>query len=128
MAPTDLAGFIAAYLATIDSAAAAPPAGAACPLADVWQAINAARVIGPAPIIDAIKAIQEIAPGAAFFGPPSSVMRDAALDAIDMVLLPMLDGIVLQDALNITDAVIAAFTLVGADADRAIRRLEAVAI
>lgn len=127
-APTDLAGFIQSYLATVNAAAAAPPAGAACPLADVWQAINEARVIGPAPIIDAIRAIREIAPGAAFFGPADPVMRAAALDAIDMVLLPMLDGIVLQDARNIADAVIGAFGLTGADADRATRRLEAVAI
>lgn len=126
-APTNLAGFIATYLATIDPAIV-PAAGLVCPLADIWKAINAARVIGPAPIIDAIKAIREIAPGAAFFGPPDPAMRDAVLDAIDMVLLPMLDGIVLQDARNIADATIAALALAGADVDRAKRRLEAVAI
>lgn len=126
-APTDLAGFIGAYLATLDPAIV-PAAGAACPLADIWKAINAARVIGPAPIIDAIKAIREIAPGASFFGPADPAMRDAMLDAIDMVLLPMLDGIVLQDARNIADAAIAALALTGADAARATRRLETVAI
>ncbi|MHA6770343.1 AAA family ATPase [Sphingobium ummariense] len=127
-APTDLAGFIATYLATLDAAQVTPTAGAVCPLADVWHAINAARVIGPAPIIDAIKAIREIAPGATFFGPADPAMRSAAIDAIDMVLLPMLDGIVLQDARNIADAVIAAFALTGAEADRVMRRLEGVAI
>lgn len=126
-APTDLAGFIAAYLATLGPAIV-PTAGAACPLADIWKAINSARVIGPAPIIDAIKAIREIAPGAAFFGAADPAMRDAMLDAIDMVLLPMLDGIVLQDARNIADATVAALNLAGADADRAKRRLESVAI
>ena len=127
-APTDLAGFIAEYLAETEPGAPAPAAGASCPLADVWRAINAARVIGPAPIIDAIKAIRELAPGAAFFGAADPAMRSAALDAIDMVLLPMLDGIVLQDARNIADAVIAAFALAGAEADRVMRRLESVAI
>jgi hypothetical protein len=98
------------------------------PLADLWAAINRARVIGPAPIIDAIKAIREIAPTSSFFGPPDADMQGAILDAIDMVLLPMLDGIVLQDAINITEAAIAAFNLAGPNADRVRRRLETVAI
>ena len=45
-----------------------------------------------------------------------------------MVLLPMLDGIVLQDARNLAEAVIAACGLAGAEADRVKRRLDSVAI
>lgn len=127
-APTDLAGFIAEYVAKTDPAAPGPAAGAACPLADVWKAINAARVIGSAPIIDAIAAIRELAPGASFFGAPSGEVREAALDALDMVLLPMLDGIVLQDAHNIADATAVAFGLPAEQAARVRNRLEAVAI
>ena len=126
-APTDLPLFIAAYVARIDPAAP-DPAGQSCPLADLWSAINAARVIGPAPIIDAINAIRVLAPDASFFGAPDDAMRQAALDALDMVLLPMLDGIVLQDAHNIAEATITAFGLAGSDADRVARRLQAVAI
>ncbi|MFN3521330.1 MAG: AAA family ATPase [Phenylobacterium sp.] len=125
-APQDVAGFIAEYLASKGIPTGA--AGAACPLADLWSAINAARPIGPAPIIDAIHAIQVIAPEASFFGAADAAMQQAALDAIDMVLLPMLDGIVHQDAMNIADAAIAAFGLAEADAERVKRRLEAVAI
>jgi len=125
-APLDLGAFITEYLATIGVPAGA--AGASVPLADLWGAINRARVIGPAPIIDAIKAIREIAPASSFFGPPDADMQGAILDAIDMVLLPMLDGIVLQDAINITEAAIAAFNLAGPNADRVRRRLETVAI
>ena len=106
----------------------APAAGSACPLADVWKAINAARVIGSAPIIDAIAAIRELAPGASFFSTPTDEVREAALDALDMVLLPMLDGIVLQDAHNIADATAAAFALAPEQAARVRNRLEAVAI
>lgn len=126
-APTDLSGFIASYVARIDPAAP-DPAGQSCPLADVWAAINAARVIGPAPIIDAINVIGVLAPGASLFGAAGDAMRKAALDAFDMVLLPMLDGIILQDAQNIADAAMAAFQLAGADADRMTRRLQAIAI
>lgn len=127
-APADLAGFIAEYVVKTDPAAPAPAAGATCPLADVWAAINAARVIGSAPIIDAIAAIRELTPGASFFGAPSEEVREAALDALDMVLLPMLDGIVLQDAHNIADATAATFGLAPEQAARVKNRLEAVAI
>lgn len=127
-APSNLAGFIGEYVAKTDPAAPAPAVGAACPLADVWAAINAARVIGSAPFIDAIAAIRELAPGASFFGAPSDEMREAALDALDMVLLPMLDGIVLQDAHNIAGAIATAFGLTPEQALRVGNRLEAVAI
>jgi MoxR-like ATPase len=127
-APADLAGFITEYLAKAYPAELAPVAGAVCPLAEVWAAINSARVIGSAPIIDAIAAIRELAPGEPFFGLPSNEMREAALDALDMVLLPMLDGIVLQEAINIADATVAAFGLAPEQAARVRTRLEAVAI
>lgn len=125
-APLDLAAFVAEYLQSLGEPVVA--AGAAVPLAVLWQAINTARVIGPAPIIDAIKAMRVLAPGSSFFGDADAAMQRAALDAIDMVLLPMLDGIVLQDALNIADAAVVAFGLAGADANRVKRRLESVAI
>lgn len=125
-APEDLQQFVRDYLNSIGEPIAA--AGAISPLGDLWAAINAARVIGPAPIIDAIRAIREIAPASSFFGPADAAMQNAALDAIDMVLLPMLDGIVLPDAMSIADAAIAAFGLTGAQAARIRRRLESVAI
>lgn len=125
-APQDLAGFVREYLES--KALPVGAAGAPCPLAEMWKAINAARVIGPAPIIDAIHAIQVIAPGSSFFGPADAAMQQAALDAIDMVMLPMLDGIVHQDAMNIADAAITAFGFAGADAERVKRRFETVAI
>jgi MoxR-like ATPase len=126
--PGDLRGFIADYIALTDPAALAPAAGDSCPLADVWMAINTARPIGSAPIIDAIAAIRALAPGEAFFGAVGDGMRRAALDALDMVLLPMLDGIVLQDAHNIADAIVASFALSPEQATRVKARLKAVAI
>lgn len=125
-APQDLVGFVREYLESNGMPLGA--AGAACPLADLWKAVNAARVIGPAPIIDAIHAIQEIAPGSSFFGPADSQMQQAVLDAIDMVLLPMLDGIVHQDAMNIAESAVLTFGFADADAERVKRRFEAVAI
>lgn len=126
--PSDLAGFIAEFIARLEPGFAPPPAGTPCPIADIWAAINVPRPIGAAPIMDAIRSIRELAPGSSFFGPADAAMRSAALDAIDMVLLPMLDGIVLQDAQNIADAAIAALALPPAEATRMTRRLRAVAI
>lgn len=127
-APTDLAGFVRDFLARHDPAAPAPAADAACPLAEVWKAINAVRVIGPAPIIDAILAMRAIDPTVEFFGPASVAARSGALDALDMVLLPMLDGIVHQDAMTIADAAITAFAFDAAQQAQIRARLEAVAI
>lgn len=127
-APKDLAGFIRMFLARLDPGAAVPAADAACPLAAVWQAINQVRVIGPAPIIDAILAMQAIDPTVEFFGPASVVARSGVLDALDMVMLPMLDGIVHQDAMSIADAAIAAFAFDSEQQLQIRARLEAVAI
>lgn len=127
-APKDLRDFVRIYLAHLDPALSAPAAEAPCPLADVWRAINDVRVLGPAPIIDAIRAIRILDPNGSFFAPATDGMRLAALDALDMVLLPMLDGIVHHDAMSIADAVVSAFGLTGAQADQAKARLQAVAI
>lgn len=127
-APRDLPGFVRDYVARIAPDETAPADGAPCPIAELWAAINSVRVIGPAPIIDAINAIRVLDPGAVFFGPANATMRQSALDALDMVLLPMLDGIGLQDATAIADAAIAAFGFAGAEAAQVKARLESVAI
>ena len=127
-APRDTAGFIAAYLRKADPTWPEPAQGAPCPLGTFWAAINRVRVLGPAPIIDAIRAVQAIDDAADFFAVPSPAMREALLDAVDMVLLPMLDGIVVQDADFLAEAAIEAFSLDGDGKDRIKRRMEAVAV
>jgi MoxR-like ATPase len=127
-APRDLAGFVRMFLARHDPAAPAPAVDASCPIADVWQAINKVRVIGPAPIIDAILAMRAIDPAVEFFGAASSAARSGALDALDMVMLPMLDGIVHQDAMSIAEAAITAFAFDPEQQAQIRARLEAVAI
>jgi 5-methylcytosine-specific restriction enzyme B len=81
-----------------------------------------------APIIDAIQAMRAIDAAVSFFGPTDVATRAAALDALDMVLLPMLDGIVQQDTTSIADAAIAAFGFDEGEQKRIKARLEAVAI
>lgn len=127
-APRDTAGFLEAFLRKENPAWAGPAAGALCPLAAFWSAINTVRVIGPAPIIDAIKAVQALEDDAAFFVAPTPSMKEALLDAVDMVLLPMLDGIVVQDAELLAGKAIEVF---GLDADQSARikaRMASVAV
>lgn len=127
-APRDTAGFITSYLRNVDPTWDGPTPGAPCPLAIFWSAINNVRVLGPAPIIDAIKAVQAIENVVDFFAVPTPSMREALLDAIDMVLLPMLDGIVVQDANLLAQAAVEAFGLDAEGKDRIQRRMASVAV
>jgi len=127
-APRDLALFVRDYLARMYPGEAQPALGASCPLADLWAAINAVRVIGPAPIIDTIGAMRAIDPSVEFFGPANAAARSGVLDALDMVILPMLDGIVQQDAAAIAGAAITAFSLDPVEQAWVTARLNAVAI
>ncbi len=127
-APRDTAGFIAAYLSKEDPIWVVPDEGARSPLAEFWSAINKVRPLGPAPIIDAIKAVQAMEDGAEFFAEPSSTMRDALRDAVDRVFLPMLDGIVVHDAEILANAAIEAFGLNSNQQERINARMASVAV
>ena len=126
-APRDTTGFIKDFLRREDG----PPAAASkppCPLGQFWEAVNKVRVIGPAPIIDAIRAARALVPGAEFFAAPDKELREALLDAIDMVLLPMLDGILVTDAELLAQAAVESFGLDTNEQLRIKERLAAVAV
>lgn len=108
-APKDLKQFLSSYVSRLTTPHTTIDATAPCPIADLWQTINSVRVIGPAPIIDCINLIRSIDSTINFFAPPTDKMRSAILDAFDMVLLPMLDGIMRMDAEKIADASISIF-------------------
>lgn len=127
-APRDTSGFVADYLRKADPTWEGPAPGAPCPLGAFWAAINKVRVLGPAPIIDAIKAVEAMEDSPDFFVTPSPSMREALLDAVDMVLLPMLDGIVVQDAELLAEAAVVAFALDAGGKDRIGRRMASVAV
>jgi MoxR-like ATPase len=127
-APRETAGFIEAFLRKEEPAWAGPTAGAPCPLGAFWDAINTVRVIGPAPIIDAIKAVQAMEADPDFFAPPSPSMKEALLDAVDMVLLPMLDGIVVQEMEFLAGKAVEVFGLDAAQSARIKARMASVAV
>lgn len=127
-APRDTVGFIEKYLRKDDPTWGGPAPGAPCPLGQFWAAINTVRVLGPAPVIDSIKAVQSMIEMPDFFAAPDAAMKDALLDAVDMVLLPMLDGIIVQDAEFLTGKAIEVFDLDGAQGERIKARMDSVAV
>ena len=124
-APRDLEGFLRDFVTRRDGSA--PPAGP-CPLAEIWGAINGVRVIGPAPIQDAVGIIGVLAPGESLFGQVMPPLRGAILDAFDMVMLPMLDGVTSHDASRIAEAVVTSLKLDGEDRRRVETRLASAAV
>ena len=127
-APHDTTSFIVEYLSKEDPKWIPPKEDAHSPLAEFWSAINKIRSLGPAPVIDAIKAVQTIENGADFFAAPSAAMREALLDAIDMVFLPMLDGILINDSEILANAAIEAFELNSDQQERIKARMASVAV
>lgn len=126
--PRDTVDFVEAFLCKEEPAWEGPAAGASCPIGAFWAAVNSVRAIGPAPIIDAIKAVQEMTDDAEFFAVPSPAMREALLDALDMMLLPLLDGIVIQDADLLADKAVEVFGLEGDQRTRIKARMASVAV
>lgn len=126
--PKDTTGFLREYFQKKDPAWVQPPAGALCPLGEFWAAINRIRPIGSAPILDAVAAIHAMVGDPNFFEAPTPEMRTALLDAVDMVLLPMLDGIILRDAETLADVAIKSFALEGSEKDRISERMKSVAV
>ena len=127
-APRDTRGFVAAYLRRENPELGGVTTNAPCPLAALWSAINQVRVLGPAPIIDTIKAVHAMEDGVEFFAPPSPSMREALLDAVDMVLLPMLDGIVVQDAQSLANEATTILDLNADQQERIKARMASVAV
>lgn len=126
--PKDTTGFMRDYFQKKNPAWVQPPAGAPCPLGEFWGAINQVRAIGPAPILDAVGAIGVMVNAPNYFATPTPEMRTALLDAVDMVLLPMLDGIILRDAENLAEAAIKSFALEGEEQARIKERMKSVSV
>lgn len=109
-APADLPRFLIDYLRqggllrseTIESEP---------PLIAIWRAINAVRTIGAAPVIDVILTARELDPAIDFLLPATEIAQSAYLDGFYMFLLPMLDGILRQDAEKIASECSAALNL-----------------
>jgi 5-methylcytosine-specific restriction protein B len=128
-APSDTAGFIKDYLEKARGqetrAVATPP-----PLASIWSAVNQVRLIGAAPVIDAIQAMERLTPGLDLLAAPEGDAQVAYLDVFDLYFLPLLDGILSHEAEAIAIGVSGALGLAddSSEAVRLKRRLQSVAV
>lgn len=96
-APKDTKSFVQTFLEKMMDRQSATTDGTP-PMAAIWDAVNEIRPVGPAPIIDALKALDILSPGADLAGPPEGDLRAAYLDVFDLFLLPLLDGILRHEA------------------------------
>ena len=99
-------------------------------LTRIWRAVNAVRVIGPAPILDMLKTIREIERETDFLRAPTGDEATAYLDGFYMYILPMLDGIMHKGASDIAVTVRDALRLPedGEESRNLEKRLAALAV
>jgi MoxR-like ATPase len=90
-----------------------PATASASPLAEIWNAVNAVRPIGAAPIIEALNALEHLSPGANLFAEPNGELQVSYLDAVELFVLPLLDGILRAEAETIAAGIEAALGLAG---------------
>jgi MoxR-like ATPase len=125
--PADPIGFVIQFIAR--ERGIAPPAGSSAPLGDIWTAVNQVRAVGPAPIIDIVKLIEAQNPEFDFFAPMiTSEQAVPYLGGFSVFLLPMLDGILRDEAEKLADSLVSILKLEGEPAARLRKRLIGLAI
>lgn len=128
-APSDTAGFIQDFLEKVRGQET-HSVGTPSPLASIWSAVNQVRLIGAAPVIDAIQAMERLSPGIDLLALPEGEAQIAYLDVFDLFFLPLLDGILGHEAEAIAAGVSAALGLAedSSEAVRLKRRLQSAAV
>jgi len=115
-APADPDGFVAEMARRLGATVPAPiPAN---PVGAMWRAVNAAREIGGAPIVDFLKTLRALDHGVDPFALPTGAAADAFLAAFRMCVLPLMDGLSPREAADLAAGVATAWTLDGARAAR----------
>ena len=115
-APVDPDGFVVEMARRLGIAVPAPvPAN---PVGAMWHAINSAREIGGAPIVDFLKTLRALDHGVDPFSLPTGVAADAFLAAFRMCVLPLMDGLSPREASDLADGISSAWTLDGVRAAR----------
>lgn len=115
--PRDLRAFLLEVMRKWDVIDADEEPTVEIPLTRVWAAVNGARVIGPAPILDMLKTVRAIDPDIDLMKVPHGEQALAYLDGFYMYVLPMLDGIFRKQAIEIAAAVRDALALPEDDQD-----------
>ena len=104
-APRSLNAFLVKLMVRLSFATSEDEPEGLIPLALIWAAVNKARAIGPAPVIDMIKAIRAMDANVDLLSPPTGNQPAIYLDSFFMYVLPMLDGILQSQAAEISSAI-----------------------
>lgn len=104
-APRDINAFLVEILVRLGLARSEDKPEGPIPLALVWRAVNSARVIGPAPVIDMINSIHAMDANVDLLVSPTGSQPAIYLDSFFMYVLPMLDGILQRQATEIANTV-----------------------
>lgn len=113
--PANLRGFVIDFLVQngIVLAEAVPvPPPTNVPLATIWEAVNEARPLGPAPIIDIIRLIDNAEPTFNYFVTPTAEGQTLYLNGFYAFLLPLLDGILKADGIKLAKIISAVLGMV----------------
>ena len=97
-------------------------------LADFWSKVNDIREIGPSPIIDMVEIIKSMSKSMSLYADIAAIENKYILDALDVALIPMLDGISSEDADTLADGAIEIFKIEEAKRQRIKGRMNSVAI
>ena len=130
-APSDLESFLAEIMRKWDVIdAEEEDLDGSIPLARIWKAVNGARVIGPAPILDMLKTIRATDADIDLLAAPKGNQAAVYLDGFYMYVLPMLDGILRKQAAEVATGVRNALEIPedGHDAQTLSRRLTGLAV
>lgn len=88
------------------------------PVAAMWRAVNTAREIGGAPIVDFLKTLRALDHGVDAFTLPAGAAADAFLSAFRMCILPLMDGLSPREASDLAVSVATVWALDSSRADR----------
>lgn len=108
-APVDLEGFVVEMARRLGFLV--PETISANPVGIMWRAVNAAREIGGAPIVDMLKTLRAMDPAIRPFLNPESSSADVYLAAFRMCVLPLLDGLALRDTRDLADVLATSWAL-----------------
>ncbi|WP_081990053.1 AAA family ATPase [Burkholderia sp. ABCPW 111] len=115
-APSDPDAFVREMAVRL--AMTVPDPTPANPVGAMWRAVNTAREIGGAPIVDFLKTLRALDHGVDPFALPVGAAAEAFLSAFRMCVLPLMDGLSPREASDLAAGVAAAW---GLDAERTAR-------
>jgi 5-methylcytosine-specific restriction protein B len=126
--PPDREAFLREYVKAHDLGPADDDAVG--PLSEIWHAVMEVRPLGPAPFIDIINYCRAVDASFDFFAPASNTSQDTYLEGLACFLMPMLDGILIDQASKLADVISKALNLDPSSESAAIldQQLKALAI